>query len=188
MNGNMKRRRIRNSRLINGSVLGRGFLACLLLHGMHAKHCCQSLKLNPVHPLPLAPLSEEAFSIVSSYHEAKALVAMSRPIGNTDSEYIIKAIKILRSVSNRWKHIEHKYMSTITAENATLFDESVNHVASTRIFLAKLYVDTKENVLAIAEYEEACPVAMDAQIAMKPFDSVVLLLFIDFKVKHQSLI
>ena len=169
----MKRHRQHNKRVSYDSNIAKAFLVLLLLHGMNSKHCCQSLRLNPVNPLPIQPLSDEAGSIISSFYEAKSLVSTSRSNENENkTENLLNASRILRTVLNRWKNLEHKYLASTNPDNTTLFDDTTNNVANTGIFLAKIYSEINETELAIAEYENACPRIMGIQISRKSFDSV----------------
>lgn len=163
------------------------FILAFLVINIKSVQRCQSLKLNPVQPLPLLPLTEEIGSMMESFQQAKEFIQAVR--NDLFKEYIdggnvgeihlppddirtVGAIKTLRTVSNRWRTVEHKYMNMVSnnMENATLFNESLDHLAEIKLLLANVYLDTNAPELAIEEYEAACPILMSLQHNFKSFD------------------
>ena len=131
-----------------------------------------SLKLNPVqtmnHKLDIV---RESKVVLTAFDEARNVASLTGndPVSGGDMFATLnKAINLLVTTLERWSIIEPKFRNTLSAgssEQAKVFDETVNRVASTRALLGQLYMKTNKNYLALSEFELACPAMWEFQVS-----------------------
>ena len=151
------------------------YIALIIFNSLNYQ-VAESLKLNPVVPLPIKlDIIEEAENVLSSFFQAKSLI--SHYFDTQEKEFTLKAINLLRATTNRWKSIEHKLASTISNDNLQtmkIFDETVNRVASLKMFLGKLLIEANELEIATKEFENSCPTIIEYQLSRKYLDTEVM--------------